>query len=132
MSRLTRDGTAEPVSRDQILRHVHCPCSADHEQDWQPYPVDPYSAICDDHTYSNRVQHGMAQQGMIFDRVELQYHANTAGRPYRIMQIYGRASQSITKKMDINSQTSGLSISIFWDHIFSVLALLGISSPKGI
>ena len=58
MSRLTRDGTAEPVSRDQILRHargqgnVHFPCSADHEQDWQPYPVDPYSAICDDHTYS--------------------------------------------------------------------------------
>ena len=58
MSRLTRDGTAEPVSRDQILRHargqgnIHFPCSADHEQDWQPYPVDPYySAIFDDHTY---------------------------------------------------------------------------------
>ena len=56
MSRLTRDGTAEPVSRDQILRHARgqgniiFPCSADHEQDWQPYPVDPYSAICDDHT----------------------------------------------------------------------------------
>ena len=30
---------------------VRFPCSADHEQDWQPYPVDPYSAICDDHTY---------------------------------------------------------------------------------
>ena len=27
-------------------------CSADHEQDWQPYPVDPYSAIMfDGHTY---------------------------------------------------------------------------------
>ena len=57
MSRLTRDGTAEPVSRDQILRHargqgnINFPCSAEHEQDWQPYPVDPYSAICDDHTY---------------------------------------------------------------------------------
>ena len=57
MSRLTRDGTAETVSRDQILRHVrgqgniHFPCSADHEQDWHPYPVDPHSAICDDHTY---------------------------------------------------------------------------------
>ena len=55
MSRLTRDGTAEPVSRDQIIRHVDrgilFSCSADHEQDWQPYPVDPYSAICDDHTY---------------------------------------------------------------------------------
>ena len=39
------------VSRDQILRHargqgnISFPCSADHEQDWQPYPVDPYSAI---------------------------------------------------------------------------------------
>ena len=62
MNRLTRNGKAEPVSRDQILRHVrgqgdiHFPCSADHEQDWQPYPVDPYSAICDDHTciYLNR------------------------------------------------------------------------------
>ena len=21
------------------------PCSADHEQDWQPYPVDPHSAM---------------------------------------------------------------------------------------
>ena len=59
MSRLTRDGTAEPVSRDQILRHargqgnIHFPCSADHEQGgWQPDPVDPHSAnICDDHTY---------------------------------------------------------------------------------
>ena len=27
------------------------PCSADHEQDWQPYPADLYSVICDDHTY---------------------------------------------------------------------------------
>ena len=51
MSRLTRDGTAEPVSRDLILRrareqgNINFPCSADHEQDWQPYPVDAYSAI---------------------------------------------------------------------------------------
>ena len=54
MSRLTRDGTAEPVTRDQILRYVrgqgniHFPCSADHEKDWQPYSVDPYSAIFDE------------------------------------------------------------------------------------
>ena len=64
MDGLTRDGTAEPVSRDQILRHargqgnVHFPCSADHEQEWQPYPVDPYSAIiCDDHTYIHTYIH---------------------------------------------------------------------------
>ena len=50
MSRLARDRTAEPVSRDQILRPereqgsicINFPCSADHVQDWQPYPVDPY------------------------------------------------------------------------------------------
>ena len=77
MSRLTRDGAAEPVSRDQILRHargqgnIHFPCSADHEQDWQPYPVDPYSAICNDHTYIHMCMYGrtynksMDQQGKV-------------------------------------------------------------------
>ena len=51
MSRLIRDGAAEPVSRDEILRHErgqgmkHFLCSADHEQDWQPHPVDPYSCL---------------------------------------------------------------------------------------
>ena len=59
MSRLTRDGTAEPVSRHQILRrergqgNIHFPCSADHEQDWQLHPFDPYAcSICDDRTMS--------------------------------------------------------------------------------
>ena len=57
MRSLARDRTAEPVSRDQILRrergqgNISFPCSADLEQDWQPYPVDPYSAMFDDHTY---------------------------------------------------------------------------------
>ena len=60
MSRLTRDGTAEPLSRDQILRRERGQgrkCSfflfADdgHEQDWQPYPVDPSLAIYDEHIY---------------------------------------------------------------------------------
>ena len=57
MNRLTRDGTAEPVSRDEILRHergqgnIHFPCSADHVQGWQPHPVDPYSCYMCDHTY---------------------------------------------------------------------------------
>ena len=59
MSRLTRDGTVETVSRDQILRrewgqgNIHFPCSADHEQDWQPFPVDSYSTLAlrdGDHT----------------------------------------------------------------------------------
>ena len=73
MSRLTRDGTAEPVSRDQILRHargqgnINFPCSVDHEQDWQPYPVDPYSAICDDHTYIHTGGKMSKRLGVIID-----------------------------------------------------------------
>ena len=45
MSRVTRDGTAKPVSRDQILTREHeygkifFPFAADHEQDWQSYTV---------------------------------------------------------------------------------------------
>ena len=41
MSRLTRDGTAKPILRDQILRRGHgqakfnFSCIADHEQGWQ-------------------------------------------------------------------------------------------------
>ena len=51
----TQDGTPKPVSRDQILRrgrgqgNIHSLSSADHEQVWQSYPVDPYS---DDFTYT--------------------------------------------------------------------------------
>ena len=51
MSRLTRDGAAEPGSRDQILKrergqgNIHFTCSADHVQDWQLYPVDPYEIL---------------------------------------------------------------------------------------
>ena len=46
MSKLTQEGTAEPLSRHRVLRHelgqgnFHFSCSVDHEQDWQPYPVD--------------------------------------------------------------------------------------------
>ena len=53
MSRLTRDGTAEPFSGDRIILgrergqgNINFPCSADHEQDWQAYPVDPDSCLC--------------------------------------------------------------------------------------
>ena len=57
MSRLTRNGNAATVSRDQFLRrergqgNIHFPCSADHEQDGQPYPVDAYSCYTCDDTY---------------------------------------------------------------------------------
>ena len=61
---MTRDGTAELVSRGQILSrrergqgNINFPCSADHVQDWQPYPVDITLAICVTiHTYIHSVK----------------------------------------------------------------------------
>ena len=70
ISRLTRDGTAKPVSRDQILRrergqgNIHFPCSADHEQDWQSYSVDPYSCNMCDHTYIHNLRQEEHLQGI--------------------------------------------------------------------
>ena len=83
MSRLTRGGTAEPVSRDQILRRergpeiIYFPCSADHEQDWQPCPVDLYSCytICDDH------------KNIKFIRVVIIYHKSSI-EPYNNRGVF--------------------------------------------
>ena len=50
--RLARPNSQAREQRGQ--GNINFPCSADHEQDWQPYPVDPYSCyllyMCD-HTY---------------------------------------------------------------------------------
>ena len=61
MSWLTRDGTTEPVQRDRIIRRKRGHGEkilkknvelADHEQDWQPYPIDPHSAESFDYAYT--------------------------------------------------------------------------------
>ena len=62
-------GTAELVSRDQIFRRKPgqgkniFPCSADHEQDWQTYLVDPYSCYMCDQTYIIVTTRSSNQQG---------------------------------------------------------------------
>ena len=38
------------------------PCSADHVQDWQPYPVDPFSCYMCDHTYINGRRRGTREE----------------------------------------------------------------------
>ena len=59
--------------RDQILRrergqgNIHFPCSADHVQDWQPYPVDPcVCCVFSSHSFwtssSLDVQAGVTQE----------------------------------------------------------------------
>ena len=49
-----RNRLARPNSQARMGQgNIHFPCSADHEQDWQPYPVDPYSTFAlrdGDHT----------------------------------------------------------------------------------
>ena len=63
MSRRMQDGTAIPVSRDQILRrereqgNINFLCSAIDEQVWQPYLVDPYSYYCTYILYLNIKQY---------------------------------------------------------------------------
>ena len=77
MSRLMRNGTAQPVSRDQILRrergqgNIICPGSADHEKDLQPYPVDPYSCYMCDYTYIRQLCWQKKQAYIGFSHVSL-------------------------------------------------------------
>ena len=58
MNRLARDEMAEPVSRDQLLRSERgqenipfsCCVQLTTRRIGNPYMVDPYSALSDDHT----------------------------------------------------------------------------------
>ena len=100
MSRLTRDGTAETVSRDQILwrergqqGNIHFPSSADHKQDWQPYPVDPY--LCyDDHTYIQTYIHTSAS-----DHFCITHHANMPTCPLQTNTGCGKREAYINWSM---------------------------------
>ena len=71
------DGTAKPVSRDQILRrergqgNIHFPCSAEYEQDWQPYPVDIYSCCMCDYTYHTLWEFGCRGPAAVIVWIEL-------------------------------------------------------------
>ena len=61
MGRLTRDGTADPVSRDQILRHARdrrilfFPAQLTTSRIGNLTRLIYTLAICDDHTYIGRI-----------------------------------------------------------------------------
>ena len=103
MSRLTRDGTAKPVSRDLILRHargqgnIHFPCSADHEQDWQPYPVDPYSAICDDHPSIHTYIHAHRITFASIRILRIYLRASLSLQPISLWESLGRSNRRGSK-----------------------------------
>ena len=48
-TRLARPNSQARTNADREI--FIFPCSADHVQDWQPYPVDPYSFYMCDRTY---------------------------------------------------------------------------------
>ena len=41
----TRLARIKILRRERRQRNIRFPCPADHEQDWQPYPVDPYDTL---------------------------------------------------------------------------------------
>ena len=125
MSRLTRDGTAESVSRDQIPRHergqgnAHFPCSADHEQDWQPCPVDPYSAICDDHIHLHATALCTVVVLFVQQRCSQAIRSNTAV----LVKVLPLNTSSTKKNLNASvllsiSPSRGKNVKTFrWDHI---------------
>ena len=62
----------EMSTRRQILRrergqgNIIFSCSADHEQDWQPYSVDPYSCYMLDHTCIHRLASSHHEDSILF------------------------------------------------------------------
>ena len=48
-TRLARPNSQARTERGQ--GNIHFPCSADHEQDWQSYPVDTYPCYMWGHTH---------------------------------------------------------------------------------
>ena len=108
---LTRDGTAESVSRDQILRHergqgnITFSCSANHVQDWQPYSVGPYSDICGTtHTYYigplkliRQFRHlsSAAQSGVCMYTVAFKKKNQNAPRPSEHPPVRGEKCQNV-------------------------------------
>ena len=52
-TRLARPNPQAPIMRTEGNNNFTC--SADHVQDWQPYPVDPYSCYICDHTCTHTI-----------------------------------------------------------------------------
>ena len=105
MSSLNRDGTAEPVSRDQILRrerrqrNIHSPCSAGHERDWQPYLVDPSAAICDDHTATPVVQLIISKPSDVGTRVPISAQSHE-------LRFFSHHAQQVENDYFVGTQNS--------------------------
>ena len=50
-NRLARPNSQARTGTGKYPGNINFPCLADHEQDWEPYRVDPYSCYICDNTY---------------------------------------------------------------------------------
>ena len=112
MGRLTRDGTAEPVTRDQIFRHkrgqgnVHFPCQAHHVQDWQPYPVDPCSCYMCEHTDISNANPARGYKTirrptgriMVTTRYSIQQGSKSRQNPYQVQPTQNTGNLSASRR----------------------------------
>ena len=53
--------------------------SADHERDWQPYPVDPSSAICDRLYIRTDIQHCRVRSEVFVTSIIIEGGVNASG-----------------------------------------------------
>ena len=124
MSRLTRDGTAEPVSRDQFFRRErgqgnnNFPCSADHEQDWQPYPsklllqcTEPRASrfVYRQYVYDQHFQPSMNQPGVVANpaRGQLNREKCFFPCPHSRLRIWSRKTGSaVPSRVSLRSSST--------------------------
>ena len=93
--------------------NINFPCLADHEQDWQPYPVDPYSAICDDHTYIHTYIHILGRACNATPTVlSTVYGYSNTRRPASLLESYPAASSQTSNNALIARPSPLTSISI--------------------
>ena len=93
-----RTRLAKPNSRrrERGQGNIHFLCSANHVQDWQPYPVDPYSCYMCDHTYMrNTASASMEAQServlrVVVRRTTLQWLRLAHGGILEMMRRIGR------------------------------------------
>ena len=78
-----RTPLARPNSQARTrTRKNHFPCSVDHEQDWQPYPVDPYSCyMCGDKISGHPRRKASVTTSHCVERIGVCVEADSDGVP---------------------------------------------------
>ena len=100
-----RDGRTRLARPNSLARtgtrKLHVPCSGDHEQNWQPYPVDPYSATCDDYTYMDMDTY-LSRQGHSLTTMQLQLWSSSTHHR-REWSSKGRTGRFQKRKIDLTT-----------------------------